>query len=185
MNPNIQDQELKDRLSLIESMIAEGRRTTESWGWTFVFWGVAYYVAIAWAANLEVESMTPVERDTIEYLTRTITARTEPMRQTMSPADRNDAKAVLFRRLDWVGAEPSALSKEIFEKYSRVIESEDALEMIRGGDEWLLLHRYDLLVCLSPWIIEVEEVDEVEEDAKEGAARVLQPVETDRMDRSL
>ena len=43
------EQELKDRLSLIESMIAEGRRTTESWGWTFVLWGVAYYMAIAWA----------------------------------------------------------------------------------------------------------------------------------------
>jgi hypothetical protein len=43
-------QELKDRLELIESMIAEGRRTTESWGWTFVLWGVAYYVAIAWSA---------------------------------------------------------------------------------------------------------------------------------------
>ncbi|MDR3772488.1 MAG: hypothetical protein P4L26_04015 [Terracidiphilus sp.] len=44
------EQELKDRLSLIETMIAEGRRTTGSWGWTFVFWGVAYYVAIAWTA---------------------------------------------------------------------------------------------------------------------------------------
>jgi hypothetical protein len=43
-------QELKDRLNLIESMIAEGRRTTTSWGWTFVFWGVAYYVAIGWTA---------------------------------------------------------------------------------------------------------------------------------------
>ncbi|MGA3372671.1 MAG: hypothetical protein ABSC48_13025 [Terracidiphilus sp.] len=42
--------ELKDRLSLIESMIAEGRRSTESYGWTFVFWGVAYYVAIGWTA---------------------------------------------------------------------------------------------------------------------------------------
>jgi len=45
----MEEQELKDRLSLIENMIAEGRRTTESWGWTFVLWGVAYYVAIAWA----------------------------------------------------------------------------------------------------------------------------------------
>jgi len=44
------EQELKDRLELIETMIAEGRRTTGSWGWTFVFWGVAYYVAIAWTA---------------------------------------------------------------------------------------------------------------------------------------
>jgi hypothetical protein len=42
--------ELKDRLSLIENMIAEGRRTTESWGWSFVFWGVAYYIAILWTA---------------------------------------------------------------------------------------------------------------------------------------
>ena len=41
--------ELKDRFSLIENMIAEGRKRTESWGWSFVLWGVAYYVAIAWA----------------------------------------------------------------------------------------------------------------------------------------
>jgi fatty acid desaturase len=43
------EQELKDRLSVIESMIAEGRRRTESWGWTFVLWGLAYYVALAWS----------------------------------------------------------------------------------------------------------------------------------------
>ena len=48
MTANAEELELKDRLSLIETMIAEGRRTTESWGWTFVLWGVAYYVAIAW-----------------------------------------------------------------------------------------------------------------------------------------
>jgi len=40
--------DLRDRLSLIEAMIAEGRRTTEKWGWTFVLWGLAFYVAIAW-----------------------------------------------------------------------------------------------------------------------------------------
>lgn len=49
MNGSAEEQDLKDRLSLIESMIAEGRRGTESWGWTFVLWGVAYYVATAWA----------------------------------------------------------------------------------------------------------------------------------------
>jgi hypothetical protein len=49
MNANNQEQELRDRLKLIENMIAEGRRTTENWGWTFVLWGVAYYVAIAWS----------------------------------------------------------------------------------------------------------------------------------------
>src|SRR5271170_7181294 len=44
------EKELKDRLGLIESTIAAGRRKTESWGWTFVLWGVAYYLAIAWSA---------------------------------------------------------------------------------------------------------------------------------------
>jgi hypothetical protein len=50
MNANTEELELKERLILIESMIAQGRRTTESWGWTFVLWGVAYYAAIAWSA---------------------------------------------------------------------------------------------------------------------------------------
>jgi hypothetical protein len=50
MTESSEEMELKDRLSLIENMIAEGRRTTESYGWTFVFWGVAYYIAIAWTA---------------------------------------------------------------------------------------------------------------------------------------
>jgi hypothetical protein len=43
------EQELNERLKLIENMIAEGRRNTESWGWTFILWGVAYYVALAWS----------------------------------------------------------------------------------------------------------------------------------------
>ena len=49
MPENFTEQELKDRLNLIEAMIAEGRQKTESWGWTFVLWGVAYYAAIAWS----------------------------------------------------------------------------------------------------------------------------------------
>jgi hypothetical protein len=42
--------DLRERLGLIEKMMAEGRRTTESWGWTFVLWGVALYAAFAWSA---------------------------------------------------------------------------------------------------------------------------------------
>jgi len=49
MTGNMDEMDLNERVSLIESMIAEGRRTTESWGWMFVLWGVAYYVAIAWS----------------------------------------------------------------------------------------------------------------------------------------
>ena len=49
MAHNVNENELTERLQLIESMMAEGRRRTESWGWTFVLWGAAYFVAFAWA----------------------------------------------------------------------------------------------------------------------------------------
>jgi len=49
MHDHDNEEELKDRLTLIENMIAEGRRQTESWGWTFVLWGLAYYGALAWS----------------------------------------------------------------------------------------------------------------------------------------
>jgi hypothetical protein len=43
------EMDVREQLRLIKSMISAGRRKTESWGWTFVLWGVAYYVAIAWS----------------------------------------------------------------------------------------------------------------------------------------
>jgi hypothetical protein len=52
MNDETQDLELTGRLTLIEKMIAEGRRTTTKWGWSAVLWGVAFYVAIAWSSGM-------------------------------------------------------------------------------------------------------------------------------------
>ncbi len=42
-------QDVQERLALIESMMLEGRRKTEYWGWSFVLWGVAYLVAMGWS----------------------------------------------------------------------------------------------------------------------------------------
>jgi hypothetical protein len=42
-------EELLTRFELVEKMVKEGRRSTEYWGWTFVLWGSAYLVAIAWS----------------------------------------------------------------------------------------------------------------------------------------
>src|ERR1019366_3218328 len=60
MTANAEEMELKDRLKLIESMIAEGRRTTGVWGWMFVLWGVAYLAATAWATLGHSRSAWPV-----------------------------------------------------------------------------------------------------------------------------
>ncbi|HZP03294.1 MAG TPA: hypothetical protein VFB43_00235 [Terracidiphilus sp.] len=48
MKSNTTGQELKEQLDLIQTMIAEGRQSTQSWGWSFLLWGVAYYIAAAW-----------------------------------------------------------------------------------------------------------------------------------------
>ena len=80
MTSNIESQELKDRLSLIEQMIAEGRRTTESWGWTFVLWGVAYYVAIAWATLGKASLAWPVTMVAAGVLTGVLASRTASKR---------------------------------------------------------------------------------------------------------
>lgn len=69
MQDDITEQELKDRLSLIESMITEGRRTTGSWGWTFVLWGVAYYIAIAWSTEGQSAWAWPVTMITAAVIT--------------------------------------------------------------------------------------------------------------------
>jgi hypothetical protein len=50
MQDQMSTQDLNERVALIQDMLAEGRRSTESWGWVFLLWGVAYYVAIAWAS---------------------------------------------------------------------------------------------------------------------------------------
>jgi hypothetical protein len=52
MTGNSEELELKDRIGMIENMMAEGRRSTARWGWTFVLWGVAYLVATAWSSGL-------------------------------------------------------------------------------------------------------------------------------------
>ena len=52
MREQTNEQDLNERLDLISTMIAEGRRTTESWGWTIVLWGVALYVALAWSSGV-------------------------------------------------------------------------------------------------------------------------------------
>jgi hypothetical protein len=49
MREEMNHQDLTERLDLIENMIAASRRGCESWGWTFVLWGVAYGIAIAWS----------------------------------------------------------------------------------------------------------------------------------------
>ena len=60
MDDQTSTQDLKERLALIEDMIAEGRRCTESWGWVFILWGVAYYVAILGGGIIRNPAVWPV-----------------------------------------------------------------------------------------------------------------------------
>lgn len=42
-------QDLEERIGQIESMLMEGRRGTQRYGWSMVLWGTAYLVASAWS----------------------------------------------------------------------------------------------------------------------------------------
>src|SRR5258707_11545335 len=48
----MRDQELRERIALIESLMRAGRKSTEYWGWNFLLWGIAYFVAVAWSSLL-------------------------------------------------------------------------------------------------------------------------------------
>ena len=76
MTANAEEMELKDRLSLIETMIAEGRRSIQSYGWTFVLWGVAYYVAILWSNLCNYGPAWPITMASAGVLTGVINWRT-------------------------------------------------------------------------------------------------------------
>jgi hypothetical protein len=49
MTDEMDGKDLAERVRLIEGMMAEGRHRTARFGWSMVLWGVAYYVATAWA----------------------------------------------------------------------------------------------------------------------------------------
>jgi hypothetical protein len=111
MPANAEELELKERLSLIESMIAEGRRTTESYGWTFVLWGVAYYIAIAWSNLFHSYLAWPVTMTAAGVLTVVIIARKRRKRPPTTTARAIGAiwcatgisMFVLFMALGWSG----------------------------------------------------------------------------------
>ena len=44
--------DLLQRVALMETMIAEGRRNTGRFGWIFVMWGLIYFVAMGWVVFL-------------------------------------------------------------------------------------------------------------------------------------
>ena len=49
MNPTSTNRaELLERLTVLEHMVNEGRRSTEKWGWNFILWGLAPLTALYW-----------------------------------------------------------------------------------------------------------------------------------------
>jgi hypothetical protein len=46
------ERDISERIALIESMMQAGRKSTEYWGWNFLLWGIAYFVAVAWSSLL-------------------------------------------------------------------------------------------------------------------------------------
>jgi hypothetical protein len=56
-------------------MLALGRHKTQMWGWTFVLWGAAYYIAIAWSAWGNAALAWPVTMTAAGVLTGLVASR--------------------------------------------------------------------------------------------------------------
>src|SRR5436853_7306344 len=70
------DQELLERLELIERMVSQGRSTTQYWGWSFVLWGAGQLIALGWSLFLgHSEIAWPVTMTTCGILTGIGSAR--------------------------------------------------------------------------------------------------------------
>jgi hypothetical protein len=41
--------DLLNRIDMMETLVQEGRRSTEHWGWCFLLWGAAYLIAMVWS----------------------------------------------------------------------------------------------------------------------------------------
>lgn len=67
--------DLKAQLNLIETMMTEGRRSSESWGWSFLLWGVAYMIAATWATLGHSNWAWPVTMTAAGVLTGIVGAR--------------------------------------------------------------------------------------------------------------
>ncbi len=67
--------DLKAQLNLIETMMAEGRKSSESWGWSFLLWGVAYCIAAAWSTLGHFTWAWPITMTVAAVLTGIIGAR--------------------------------------------------------------------------------------------------------------
>ena len=59
----------------MERMILDARRSTERWGWAFALWGVAFYVAMLWAAWKPTPAAWPVTMACAAALTGVIGLR--------------------------------------------------------------------------------------------------------------
>ena len=82
MDTEADNQELVERLKLIENMIAEGRCKQENWGWMFVVWGVAYYVAFFWSWLGKFDYAWPVTMLATAVLTGVLSRRKRGRRTT-------------------------------------------------------------------------------------------------------
>jgi hypothetical protein len=96
----INEREIGERISLIESMMREGRRRTEYWGWNFLLWGVAYLVAMAWSSFLQTGRMLAWPVTMITAVVLTIVIARKRMRHEPK-TERSRALGSIWMAMGW------------------------------------------------------------------------------------
>jgi hypothetical protein len=154
MTDSIENQEIQERLRLIESMIAEGRRTTGRWGWSFVLWGVAYYVAFAWSAAGRSSLAWPVTMIAAGIVTAFMSSRKA----------RNHPRTAIGRAIGsiWMTMGISLFVLEISLAYSGRLDNHISLAIVgsmlavANGASGIILRWKMQLACALVWLAMAE-----------------------------
>ncbi len=144
--------DLISRIELIETMMQEGRRRIEYWGWSQVLWGTAYLIAISWSQWLgHSEIAWPV----------TMIAATVVMIVVSSNKRRTEPSTAITRSLRaiWIGAGSAlflfcfaAASSGHSEAHTFVAAVETVLGIANFSSAMILRWRTQYLIAAIWWV---------------------------------
>lgn len=97
----------------------------------------------------------PVIRNLVSFLEGMLAAY-EPLRVVQEDCERRDLLTLIHDRLSMDGAIHGVYQVDLLAMVISVINCRELFEVVRGDENWAVLHRCDLLAPLGPYIVEHE-----------------------------
>jgi len=113
-------------------------------------------VGLTWLRNPALPDVAPETLQAMEYLVEVALSRTPLLRETLPVEEIARRRDQLYYHLTYgpEGALPNHLA--VYSRYANLLVQRKVGEIVRGGEEWLILRDRDCLSLLGPFLVEVE-----------------------------